>query len=282
MMTEKQIFCGYFDSEQHTKNRIKTDVRTVSDYEIELFDADGGTSFIEERSYPVKRGMLLLVKPGRRRRSRLPVRCRYIRIHPQADVPRALTELLDALPECVYLESEQEIKALLRQFEKLGRIWLKEAPAPDPLMLNALFYGILYRCRELTASTEFAKASASRSKIAMDVQAYLDMHFRENCSLLTLSQEIHVSPNHIRIVFEAEYGVSPYEYVLQKRIEKAKILIAEQRTSLTNIAIQLGFCSQSHFNKIFKARVHCTPKQYQEQALKLYFNVLQETDQSTD
>lgn len=274
MLTEQQIFCGFFDSEQHTKNRITTDVRTVSDYEIELFDADGGISFIDDRLHPVKRGMLLLVKPGQKRRSSLPVRCRYIRIYPHTGIPKELTELLDALPECVYLESEQEIKALLRQFEKLGRIWLHKTPTPDPFMLNALFYGILYQCKKLTVSSESTKASAAHSKIAMDAQSYLDMHFHENCSLLILSQKIHASPNHIRIVFQAEYGVSPYEYVLQKRIEQAKILIAEQRTSFTDIAIQLGFCSQSHFNKHFKARVHCTPKEYQEEAFKLYFNGL--------
>ena len=274
MMTEKQIFCGFFDSEQHMKNRIKTDVRTVSDYEIELYDADGGISFIEERAHPVKRGMLLLVKPSQKRRSSFPVRCRYIRIYPQATIPKELTELLDALPECVYLEAEQEIEALLRQFEKLGRIWLHTTPSPDPLMLNALFYGILYQCKELSASTESAKASTAHSKIAMEVRSYLDLHFHESCSLRILSQTIHASPNHIRTVFQAEYGISPYEYVLQKRIEQAKILIAEQRTSFTDIAIQLGFCSQSHFNKLFKARVHFTPKEYQEEAFKLYFNGL--------
>ncbi|MBO7763013.1 MAG: helix-turn-helix transcriptional regulator [Clostridia bacterium] len=274
MITEKQIFCGFFDSEQHTKNRIKTDVRTVLDYEIELFDADGGISFIDGRSYPVKRGMLLLVKPGQKRCTALPVRCRYIRIYPHEDIPRALTEILDALPECVYSESEQEMKALLRQFEKFGRIFLHKTPAPDPFMLNALFYGVLYQCKKLAISTESAKATTAHSKIAADVQAYLDMHFHENCALHILSREIHASPNHIRIAFQVEYGVSPYEYVLQKRIEQAKILIAEQRTSFTDIAIQLGFCSQSHFNKLFKARVHCTPKEYQEEAFKLYFNGL--------
>ena len=274
MITAEQIFCGFFDSEQHAKNRIKTDVRTVSDYELELFDRDGGISFIDDRSHPVKRGMLLLVKPSQKRRTSLPVRCRYIRIHQHADIPKGLTEILDALPECVYLESEQEIKALLLQFEKLGRIWLHKTPSPDPLMLNALFYGILYQCQKLSVSTELTKASTTHSKIAMDVQSYLDMHFHENCSLRILSQKIHASPNHIRIAFQAEYGVSPYEYVLQKRIEQAKILIAEQRTSFTDIAMQLGFCSQSHFNKLFKARVHCTPKEYQEEAFKLYFNGL--------
>ena len=274
MITAEQIFCGFFDSEQHAKNRIKTDVRTVFDYELELFDRDGGISFIDDRSHPVKRGMLLLVKPSQKRRTSLPVRCRYIRIHQHADIPKGLTEILDALPECVYLESEQEIKALLLQFEKLGRIWLHKTPSPDPLMLNALFYGILYQCQKLSVSTELTKASTTHSKIAMDVQSYLDMHFHENCSLRILSQKIHASPNHIRIAFQAEYGVSPYEYVLQKRIEQAKILIAEQRTSFTDIAMQLGFCSQSHFNKLFKARVHCTPKEYQEEAFKLYFNGL--------
>ena len=99
-------------------------------------------------------------------------------------------------------------------------------------------------------------------------------YFHESCSLGVLSRELHASPNHIRTVFQTEFGVSPYEYVLQKRIEEAKILIARQSTSFTDIAIRLGFCSQSHFNKVFKERVHFTPKEYQEAALKLYFNDL--------
>lgn len=271
MIVKKQLFCGFFDSEKHIKNKTETEVRTVSDYEIEIFDADGGVSFIEDRSHPVKRGMLLLAKPGQKRHSRLPVRCRYIRIYPQAGVSKEVIALLDDFPECVYLESEQEIDPLLCQFEKLGQIWLPTASPPDPLMLNALFYGIMYQYKKLIASTESSK-SPIRSKVATDVHSYLNAHFHENCSLHILSQKIHASPNHIRAVFQAEYGVSPYEYVLQKRIEQAKILIAEQCTSLTDIAIQLGFCSQSHFNKLFKDRVHCTPKEYQKQALKLYFN----------
>jgi AraC-like DNA-binding protein len=274
MIAEKQIFCGFFDSEKHIKNKIETEVRTVSDYEIELFDADGGISFIDDLVYPVKRGMILFVKPGKKRNSKLPVRCRYIRIHQNAGIPKKLTEILDCFPECIYLESEKEIEALLCQFEKLGQIWLPITPSPDPLMLNAIFYGLLYQCQKLITNTESSKSLTAHSKVAMDIHSYLNDHFHENCSLRILSQKIHASPNHIRTVFQTEYGVSPYEYVLQKRIEEAKILIAEQRTSFTDIAIQLGFCSQSHFNKLFKARVHCTPKEYQEQALKLYFNVL--------
>ena len=274
MITKNQIFCGFFDSEKHIKNIIETQERTVLDYEIELFDADGGISFIEDRSYAVKKGMLLIVKPNQKRHSRLPVRCRYIRIYPRASIPKELIKLLDEFPECIYLESKQETEHLLHQFERLGQIWLRETLSPDPLMLNTLFYYILYCCRQFSMDTELSKASTKHSKIATDTQSYLNAHFHEPCSLRMLSQIAHASPNHIRTVFQKEFGVSPYEYVLQKRIEQAKILIAEQRTSFTDIAIRLGFCSQSHFNKIFKERVHCTPKQYQEEALKLYFNVL--------
>lgn len=274
MISKKQIYCGFFDSEKHIKNKIETEIRTVLDYEIELYDAYGGISFIDARSRPVKRGMLLIVKPGKKRHSRLPVRCRYIRIYPHSGIPKELTELLDRFPECIYLESEQEIESLLRQFDKLGQIWLPITLSPDPLMLNALFYGLLYKCQKLIANTESSEVSTARSKVAMDVHLYLNEHFHENCSLNILADRIHASPNHIRTVFQAEYGISPYEYVLKRRIEEAKILIAEQRTSFTDIAIQLGFCSQSHFNKLFKAHVHCTPKEYQEQALKQYFNVL--------
>lgn len=274
MISKEQIFCGFFDSEKHIKSKMETDVRTVLDYEIELFDTDGGISFIDDHARPVKRGMLLFVKPGKKRHSKLPVSCRYIRVHPHKGIPKELIELLDRFPECVYLESEQDVDYLLHQFEKLGQIWLPTTLSPDPLMLNALFYGLLYQCQKHVASTESNQPSTVHSKIALDVHSYLNDHFHENCSLHILSGKIHASPNHIRAIFQTEYGVSPYEYVLQKRIEEAKILIAEQYTSFTDIAFRLGFCSQSHFNKIFKARVHCTPKEYQEQVLKLYFNVL--------
>ena len=274
MITEKQIFSGFFDSKNYVKNKTKTDVRTVLDYEIELFDTDGGISFIDDNSHPVKRGMLLLVKPGQKRHSILPVRCRYIRIHPHAGIPKELTETLDALPECIYLESEQEIESLMHQFEKLGQIWLNITPSPDPFMLNALFYNLLYRYRQLIISTELSKSSSAHSIIAMEVQSYLNAHFYESCTLRNLSQKIHASPNHIRTVFQAEFGISPYEYVLQKRIEEAKILISKQSASFTDIALLLGFCSQSHFNKLFKERCHCTPKEYQEETLKMYFDDL--------
>ena len=274
MVTEKQLFCGVFDSKQCMKNIVETNERTVFDYEIELFETDGGISFIDGHSYPVKRGMLLFVKPNQKRHSRFPVRCRYIRINPLACIPKELSELLDGFPDCIYLESKQEFDRLFCQFEQLGQIWLRETPSPDALMLNALFYNLLHQCRQFIISAELSKTSAIHSKLAMDVRSYLNAHFFESCSLHVLSRKVHASPNHIRTVFQKEFGISPYEYVLQKRIEEAKFLIAGQNISFTDIAIRLGFCSQSHFNKIFKDRVHCTPKEYQEEAVKLYFNSL--------
>lgn len=274
MITEKQVFCGIFDSKKHMKNIVESPERTVLDYELELFEADGGISFVDDRSYSVKRGMLLLAKPNQKRHTILPVRCRFIRIYPHTGIPKNLIELLDGFPECVYLESTQETEHLFGQFERLGQLCLCETPPVDSLMLNALFYTLLYQCRELIADAELNKSSSIHSKIAIEVQSYLDANFYDACSLSVLSQKIHASPNHIRTVFQNEFGMSPYEYVMQRRIEKAKILIAEQNTSFTDIAMRLGFCSQSHFNKIFKERVHCTPKEYQEETLKLYFDVL--------
>ena len=183
MITKKQLFCGFFDSKKYIKNKIKTDIRIVLDYEIELFDTDGGISFIDDRSYPVKRGMLLFVKPGQKRHSSLPVRCRYIRIHPDANIPKELTELLGSFPECVYLESKQEIKSLLRQFEQLGELWLHNTQSHDPLMLNALFYSLLCQYKKLAVGSGSGKAPPAHSKIVSDVQAYLNVHFSENCSL---------------------------------------------------------------------------------------------------
>ena len=274
MITKKQILCDFFDSSRYIKNVVGTKDRTVTDYELELFEADGGINYIDDRMYPTKRGMMLFAKPNQKRHSRLPARCYFIRIYPREGISKELTDLLDRLPECVYLESEQKMEHLFCQFEHLRQLWLRETPPTDPLKLNALFYTLLYQCKQFLTGAELSAVTAAHSKIATDVREYLDAHFHESCSLGVLSHKLHASPNHIRTVFQTEFGVSPYEYVLQKRIEEAKILIARQSTSFTDIAIRLGFCSQSHFNKVFKERVHFTPKEYQEAALKLYFNDL--------
>lgn len=83
-----------------------------------------------------------------------------------------------------------------------------------------------------------------------------------NWSLEQFSQETGLSRYHLIRSFKDHYGQSPHAYQLDQRIKKAKALL-RQGKQLSDVALQLGFSDQSHFQRNFKKRVAVTPKQYQ-------------------
>jgi AraC family transcriptional regulator len=64
-------------------------------------------------------------------------------------------------------------------------------------------------------------------------------------------------------VIAEQFGVSPYAYLINQRIEHAKRLLKNSDSSITDIAFDCGFNSSSQFTNIFKKYVLLTPKEYQ-------------------
>jgi AraC family transcriptional regulator len=63
-------------------------------------------------------------------------------------------------------------------------------------------------------------------------------------------------------VFRASFGIAPYRFVMQQRIEEVRRMLARPDLSATQIATALGFSSQSHLVKVFRQFTGVTPKQY--------------------
>ncbi|WP_293397579.1 helix-turn-helix domain-containing protein [Nevskia sp.] len=66
--------------------------------------------------------------------------------------------------------------------------------------------------------------------------------------------------------FAERFGCSPHRFITQRRIEKAKSLLAQGRLSITDIAYEVGFSGQSHFSSTFKALTGHAPTSYVESA----------------
>lgn len=63
-------------------------------------------------------------------------------------------------------------------------------------------------------------------------------------------------------VFKATAGVSPYQYVLNLRIERAKALLGVEGTSIADVALQCGFSHQEHLTRMFRRFTGVTPGRY--------------------
>ena len=64
--------------------------------------------------------------------------------------------------------------------------------------------------------------------------------------------------------FKREYGISPINYMIAKRIEESKYLLAETDLSLSQIAQMLGFSSLSYFSQVFRRTQEVSPKGYRQ------------------
>lgn len=91
---------------------------------------------------------------------------------------------------------------------------------------------------------------------------FIESRLGEPLSLDELADRVAVSRAHFVRRFRAVTGVSPHRYLTMRRIEKAKHLLRESSMSLGQIALSVGFSSQSHFTQVFHSESGFTPSQF--------------------
>ena len=144
-------------------------------------------------------------------------------------------------------------------------------PAPAGRLLvaalaDALGVQILQRHSNLertSAARPSARGALDRPRLQRIAQ-YIEAHLSEDLSLEDLAAEACLSPFHFARAFKAATGTAPHRYLTDRRIERAKSLIAEGRLPLAEIAHVCGFSSQAHFTRWFKRIVGTTPGAYRK------------------
>ena len=122
----------------------------------------------------------------------------------------------------------------------------------------------MMRNTALSVLTEPQVISANRQCAA--VKRYIDLHFKEALTLDQLAQEAHINKYYLSHAFKREYGVSPINYLITKRIEESKYLLAETDLSTSQIAQLLGFSSLSYFSQVFRRTQSISPMEYRHNA----------------
>ncbi|MEM9087317.1 MAG: AraC family transcriptional regulator [Cyanobacteria bacterium P01_F01_bin.53] len=100
------------------------------------------------------------------------------------------------------------------------------------------------------------------SRQLRQVLDYIDAHLDQEIKLADLAQLLDMSQFHFSRLFKQSLGVSPYQYLLQQRVECAKQLLKSTDRLITDIALACGFNSHSHLSKQFKQLTGMTPKVY--------------------
>jgi AraC-like DNA-binding protein len=137
-----------------------------------------------------------------------------------------------------------------------------EDPAATTLERESRFVSTLVQLINAHAmpSTNL-RPTGEEHQAVRQVREYLEAHYAENVLLEQLAAITHLSPFHLLRAFRAETGLPPHAYLIQVRVERAKVLLA-QGWPAAQVAFETGFADQSHLTKRFKGIVGVAPGQY--------------------
>jgi AraC family transcriptional regulator len=91
---------------------------------------------------------------------------------------------------------------------------------------------------------------------------YINDHLDRDIKLADLATLLDMSQFHFSHLFKQSLDTSPYQYLLQQRVERAKQLLKQTERSIMDIALDCGFSSHSHLSKQFRQLTGITPKAY--------------------
>jgi AraC family transcriptional regulator len=94
------------------------------------------------------------------------------------------------------------------------------------------------------------------------VREFIATHLSDDIHLANLASLLETSTGHFSLLFRNTFGVPPYKYVIEQRVEEAKRLMDTTDLSLMEIALKLRFASPSHLSTTFKRIAGVTPRQF--------------------
>ena len=103
------------------------------------------------------------------------------------------------------------------------------------------------------------------SKPVMKCIDYISSHFNSKITLNELARETRLTPNYLASLFKSETGMTVGEYLTKFRIDSACALLSRTDYTYLQIALSLGFCTQSYFTQVFRQQTGITPKEYRLQ-----------------
>jgi len=107
------------------------------------------------------------------------------------------------------------------------------------------------------------KSISTHDKLVSKAKEFINDNFFVNLSLDDIALELDISKYHFLRLFKQKTHFSPHEYLMNRRLEKAKQSL-QKGESIINTAYSCGFNDQSHLHRRFKSTMGMTPKNYQD------------------
>ncbi|MFB9752679.1 response regulator [Paenibacillus hodogayensis] len=109
-------------------------------------------------------------------------------------------------------------------------------------------------------------ATGSGERSVEVAQQYMRSHYQDDLSLEKVAAIVYLNPVYFSQLFKQKTGQGFKEYVIQLRLEKARLLLANPKRKLADIAELIGYQDVRHFAQVFRKRYGVTPSEYRQEA----------------
>lgn len=93
---------------------------------------------------------------------------------------------------------------------------------------------------------------------------YIQAHLKRDLKIADLAKVAGMSQYYFICLFKRSMNITPHQYIIQQRIERAKQLLKNRDLTIVETALQCGFTSQSHLTNVFRKLTGITPKAYRK------------------
>ena len=98
------------------------------------------------------------------------------------------------------------------------------------------------------------------------VLEWMDAQVQEPVQIANLAEAAGPSMFHFSRAFRQSMGTSPYQYLLARKIERAKSLLAASDKSIAEVAASVGFKRQNHFARVFRKQIGVSPNEFRRRS----------------
>lgn len=160
----------------------------------------------------------------------------------------------------IKLKKGQKIKTGGSCADLLMRIIDSIKNAENECVVSNRIYSLL--CHILSTSEQNIQNDTLKS--VTDAKKYIKENLEKDLSVEIIAKSAHLSASYFSKTFKESTGLSPYDYLLNLRLEKAKELLLQTDFSVSEIAYKTGFNSAANFIYFFKKETNITPLKFRK------------------
>ncbi|MBU5436796.1 AraC family transcriptional regulator [Tissierella sp. MSJ-40] len=158
---------------------------------------------------------------------------------------------------------KKHISSISRILNNLSLIYSAQEEFWHIEFVSLLSHLIIFLYREYTNQFPITNINKKDQRI-LDIQTYIDENFTQNITLESIAADFFISKYYLAHSYKNITGFTLNQYILLKRISHAKNQLYFTDNSITDIAMDCGFNSQSNFIRIFKKKENITPLQFRK------------------